>query len=165
MGTAAIQASHEPMDKKMVKKQIEYQISSRTGDLNMHTTMKNRTQLRLMLSPISLFLLAVYTVSAFYAFFSVEAFAGDEQRNDSNPLMVVAPISTDEWRDYLSDILRTKPTNKEKVDKLQEMALDCSNRANTAIGNASTSSGREDAVRLGLRGHVTFPPKTEPLQT
>lgn len=119
----------------------------------MHAKMKTRKQPSMKLSPIPLFLLSILTISVFYAFFSIEAFAGENQRNDSKPLMVVAPISTDEWRVYLSDILRTKLTNKENNDKLQAMALDCSDRANTAIRNASTSSEREDGVRLAIRGH------------
>ncbi|MRR54272.1 MAG: hypothetical protein EG822_07150 [Deltaproteobacteria bacterium] len=109
-----------------------------------------RNKHRQILTLNHLLLLAVFSVSAFFIIFSTASFAAQKETANSNSKIVVPPISTDEWRAYLSDVIKTKSLTQENIIQLNTLATESIGQATTAINNGSS---REESLRLVIRGY------------
>jgi hypothetical protein len=78
-----------------------------------------------------------------------EASAIQEKIANSNSKKVVAPISTDEWRTYLGNILLyIKHLNPKNLNQLRKLAADSWEQASRALKYAETGTSFENEYRL-----------------
>lgn len=103
-----------------------------------------------MLSPYFFLLLAIYVVNACSLIFCTGAFA----EPSSNPQIVVAPISTDEWRGFLGDVITKKLSDSERLTLLEKYAVDAMNQVQNTKFNNNDRASIENVFRLTIRGYA-----------
>lgn len=97
---------------------------------------------------VTLFISTILT-----SFFNLQAFALQDQGTINNPKIVVAPMSTDDWQEYLVKLLPPNLSETERFKLFEKVAIITLKLAGTVSSNAKEGDSLENIFRYNLAAY------------